>query len=238
MLGTHVPWACECGRRQSTLNRSPRRKPTRVIRNLKAISTARLEGAPDGDHDRNSSHQSFLNQLEAGPSADQNHGLAKWEPRPQKFGPINLSTALCRPTSSRRLSKFPEGSNSAAACNPPVWSKTDDMAQGVGQTRNCGQVDQRRLRGQRKADPRMYCPFDRDLSADSTAGRHVKIPLKPLEVTIDSWPQFDGDAVAPSISVGYWIRGQCEEFGRYFVVSPRKKENPLPALCRDPACAL
>src|SRR5438105_15692919 len=79
------------------------------------------------------------------------------------------------------------------------------MAKSVGQTRNRGQVDERRLRGQRKTNPRMYC-FDRDFSADSAARRDVEIPLEPLEVTVDPRPQVDGDAVAISISAGLGMR--------------------------------
>ena len=37
--------------------------------------------------------------------------------------PISLSSALCRPTSSRRPSRRPAGSNRAEACRPPVRSK-------------------------------------------------------------------------------------------------------------------
>ena len=38
--------------------------------------------------------------------------------------PTSLSTALWRPTSSRTSTSSPDGSNSAAACNPPVRSNT------------------------------------------------------------------------------------------------------------------
>ncbi|KQU33450.1 hypothetical protein ASH04_06200 [Rhodococcus sp. Leaf233] len=38
--------------------------------------------------------------------------------------PTTLSTALWRPTSSRRTSMSPSAVNSAAACKPPVVSKT------------------------------------------------------------------------------------------------------------------
>ncbi len=38
--------------------------------------------------------------------------------------PTTLSTALCRPTSSRRHSSSPSAEKSPAACSPPVLSKT------------------------------------------------------------------------------------------------------------------
>ena len=38
--------------------------------------------------------------------------------------PTTLSTALCRPTSSRTQSTSPAAVNSPAACSPPVRSKT------------------------------------------------------------------------------------------------------------------
>ncbi len=38
--------------------------------------------------------------------------------------PISLSTALCRPMSSRTSSSSPSGENNAAACRPPVRSNT------------------------------------------------------------------------------------------------------------------
>ena len=38
--------------------------------------------------------------------------------------PTTLSTALCRPTSSRTTDGVPCSSNSPAACSPPVLSKT------------------------------------------------------------------------------------------------------------------
>ena len=38
--------------------------------------------------------------------------------------PMTLSTALCRPMSSRTTSMVPSASNSAAPCRPPVLAKT------------------------------------------------------------------------------------------------------------------
>ena len=38
--------------------------------------------------------------------------------------PMTLSTALCRPMSSRTTSMVPSAENSAAACSPPVLAKT------------------------------------------------------------------------------------------------------------------
>ena len=42
--------------------------------------------------------------------------------------PTTLSTALCRPTSSRRATSSPSAVNSPAACSPPVRSKTSCAA--------------------------------------------------------------------------------------------------------------
>ena len=42
--------------------------------------------------------------------------------------PITLSTALCRPTSSRSATSSPSAVNSPAACSPPVFSNTSCAA--------------------------------------------------------------------------------------------------------------
>ena len=72
----------------------------------------------------------------------------------RNWAPISLSRALCRPTSSRRHSRLPSASNRAAACRPPVRSKTACAARSASGSRwmtaasTTGRPAGRRLRQQ------------------------------------------------------------------------------------------
>ena len=60
------------------------------------------DGPPTGDHQRAACHRRLLDQLEREPPADAENRLREWGPALGKAQPTTLSSALCRPTSSRR----------------------------------------------------------------------------------------------------------------------------------------
>src|SRR5579864_6242286 len=101
-----------------------RRKPTRVMPADSASSTASDDGADTAASSGIPAISAFCaSSNEARPDT-----MSRWERsgsrRSVAAQPITLSTALCRPTSSRRHTSAPESSNSPAACNPPVRSNT------------------------------------------------------------------------------------------------------------------
>ena len=107
-----------------TLQPSPRRKPTRVIPTSAASSTASDDGADTAASTGMPAIAAFcVSSKLARPltiSTCPASGSRPW----RTPSPITLSTALCRPTSSRRATSSPSTVNSPAACSPPVLSNT------------------------------------------------------------------------------------------------------------------
>ncbi len=102
----------------------PRRNPTSVSPSSAARSTASDEGAETAASNGIPAIAAFCTSSnDARPltiSAVPDSGTSP----PRVAQPTTLSTALWRPTSSRRQRSFPSASNKPAACRPPVRSKT------------------------------------------------------------------------------------------------------------------
>ena len=73
----------------------------------------------DRDQRADAPGDGLLHQLEPGPAADHQARLAESAPASTR-APVTLSTALCRPTSSRTTRSSPSAVNRPAACTPPV----------------------------------------------------------------------------------------------------------------------
>ena len=100
--------------------------------------------------------------------------------------PISLSSALCRPTSSRRPISFPLVSNSAAACRPPVWSNRRCAFRSSG---GSPVIVAASTTGPSGMGALHVDHVERRLAADAAAGRRVEVPLR-LELE----PPRNGDA--------------------------------------------
>src|ERR1035438_1358764 len=106
-----------------TLNRSFLRKPISVMPDRPAVATARLEGAPTAAITGMPAISAFCTSSKlARPLTNRSDAFIGMR-RSNSAAPTSLSTALCRPTSSRRHSNLPPRSKRAAACSPPVLSK-------------------------------------------------------------------------------------------------------------------
>ena len=102
----------------------PRRKPTSVSPISLARSTASDDGADTAASAGIPAITAFCtNSNDARPLTISVMPVSGSRPSPSAH-PITLSTALCLPTSSRTHHRSPSASNSAAACSPPVRSKT------------------------------------------------------------------------------------------------------------------
>jgi len=113
------------------LNRPSRTKSARVIPNRMAVSTARLDGAPTAASTLIPAIRAFCtNSKLARPLTSSTESFRGTRPS-RTERPASLSTALCRPTSSRTSWRLPSASNRAAACRPPVRSKTGCVARRV-----------------------------------------------------------------------------------------------------------
>ena len=83
----------------------------------RAASTARFDGALDRDDGGEPGGPRLLHDLEAGPAADPQAEIGAPAAVPSSSKrPTTLSTALCRPMSSRTTTASPVRSKAAAAC--------------------------------------------------------------------------------------------------------------------------
>jgi len=102
----------------------PRRKPINVSPISLARSTASDDGADTAARAGTPAITAFCTSSnEARPLTISVVPLSGRRPA-SSAQPMTLSTALCRPTSSRTHNNSPPASNNAAACRPPVRSKT------------------------------------------------------------------------------------------------------------------
>ena len=102
----------------------PRRKPTSVMPASSAISTASDDGADTATRAGTPAITAFwVSSNEARPETMSTVPAAGTF-RVSRAWPRTLSTALCRPTSSRTASRVPSAVNRPAPCSPPVESNT------------------------------------------------------------------------------------------------------------------
>ncbi|CAM5602961.1 hypothetical protein SCALM49S_05803 [Streptomyces californicus] len=102
----------------------PRRNPTSVSPASAARSTASDDGAETAASAGIPAITAFCagsNEARPETSSTARDRGSRWSVSAR---PTSLSTALCRPTSSRTSSSSPSSENNAAACRPPVRSKT------------------------------------------------------------------------------------------------------------------
>jgi hypothetical protein len=105
---------------QYTFARSPLTKAVTVIPNRWAKSTARLDGAETATMCRIPATAAFCTiSNPRRPEITKTHS-GKGSRRFNPAQPTSLSTALCRPTSSRTTRAAPDRSNRPAPCKPPV----------------------------------------------------------------------------------------------------------------------
>ena len=89
-----------------------------------ASSAARDEGADTAASTGSPAIRAFwVSSNDARPLTSSTHPASGSRPS-RRAQPITLSTALCRPTSSRRASRVPPAVKSPAACRPPVLANT------------------------------------------------------------------------------------------------------------------
>jgi hypothetical protein len=102
----------------------PRRNPTSVIPVSTASSTASDDGAETAASTGTPAIAAFCTSSnDARPETISTWPAAGTRPC-SSAQPSTLSTALCRPTSSRTTSGEPSAVNSPAACRPPVESNS------------------------------------------------------------------------------------------------------------------
>ena len=123
---------------------------------------------------------------------------------------MSLSTALCRPTSSRNAASRPAGSKSAAACRPPVWSKDRlRLPQGGGQA-----VDRPGVEGQPVGEWREVRQVQRGdgrLAAHPAGTRRVEMAFQPGEVHGDARAEFHPDDVGRFGADRLDVRGPADD---------------------------
>ena len=101
------------------LNRPSRTNPASVIPTRSASSTARVEGAPTAANTGTPATAAFCTS--SNPARPLTHSTFPPSGNSPRISaaPSSLSTALCRPTSSRAAINSPDAVNSPAACKPP-----------------------------------------------------------------------------------------------------------------------
>ncbi len=162
----------------------------------RASSTARLDGAPTAASTGMPATAAFCTSSKlARPLTSR---MPSWRGvRPARnAAPMSLSRALCRPTSSRRSISPPPGSNRAAACRPPVRSKTPCAAR-----RDCGSewMTSASTRGRpaigaaRGSNPH---GLQRRLAADAAARGRIEVTLEATQVHLDARLQLDAHHIA------------------------------------------
>ena len=107
-----------------TTNRRSRRKPINVSPPSRAICTARLDGADTDARIGRPATSAFCTI--SNPPRPLTRRIRSDHGRPpcRSASPMALSTALCRPMSSRTSISVPSESNNPAACRPPVRPNT------------------------------------------------------------------------------------------------------------------
>ena len=172
---------------QALVAQEPDQRHAEARRGLDREAGGRRDRAQDG----HAGGRRLLHQLEAGAARTP----ARWSdsgtfPSSSRL-PISLSSALWRPTSSRRSSSCPSRSNSPAACSPPVRSNTRcAVAQDVGQRAEQRRARHREALGDRRAgdlDLRRSRPCRRRRSStwrrSCAAGRRRRTARRRLTVT-------------------------------------------------------
>ena len=107
-----------------TLNRPSRTKPQSVIPVSLANSTARLDGAPTAAKIGTPAIAAFCTNSKLARPLTKRSESANGQRPIANCEPSTLSTALCRPTSSRTAMSSSARVNNAAAWMPPVFAKS------------------------------------------------------------------------------------------------------------------
>ena len=129
-----------------------------------------------GEH-RNAGHPGLLRQLEAGPAGDHQHVPGERQPALRTAQPITLSTALCRPTSSRRHDQLAVGGEQAGGVQPPVRSKPAAPRAAGPERGEDRRRDGHRVVGHVEARTGPY-RVDAGLAADAARAGGVEVPRR------------------------------------------------------------
>src|SRR5690242_1074704 len=206
-----------------TLQRRPRRNPTSVTPKSSATATASDDGADTDATTGIPAATAFCTISYPHRPLTMSTVPDSGSRSPSTPQPTSLSTALCRPTSSRVATSDPSAVNSPAACSPPVTSNrpwADRNASGSPYSTSTGTVTSSATR----CSPR-------SCSASSDAEPHTPQAL-------DTIPERTGASSAgPSVStvttLNFWSARSTSAQYETWCGTPGRR----PSACRNPVAS-